>query len=110
MNLFANLPPVLPEELVETLHQSAAIRIERIVSHGHASPDEFWYDQPQNEWVVVLRGAARLRFEDKLVEMGPGDTSTFRPTRSTASNGRRRTSRPSGSPFIIEYPRRGRYM
>jgi cupin 2 domain-containing protein len=72
-NLFANLPADLPEELVETLLQSATTRIERIVSHGHASPDEFWYDQPQNEWVVVLRGAARLRFEDKVIEMRPGD-------------------------------------
>jgi len=73
MNLFANLPSVLPEELVETVLQSALTRIERIVSHGHASPNEFWYDQPQNEWVVVLRGAARLRFEDQVVEMRPGD-------------------------------------
>jgi cupin 2 domain-containing protein len=73
MNLFANLPSVLPEELVETLFQSAATRIERIVSHGHASPNEFWYDQPQNEWVVVLRGAGRLQFEDKVIEMRPGD-------------------------------------
>jgi cupin 2 domain-containing protein len=73
MNLFANLPSVLREELVETLLQSATTRIERIVSHGHFSPNEFWYDQPQNEWVVVLRGAARLRFEDKVIEMRPGD-------------------------------------
>ncbi|HUE12699.1 MAG TPA: cupin domain-containing protein, partial [Planctomycetaceae bacterium] len=34
---------------------------------------EFWYDQPENEWVVVLRGAARLRFEDKVIELKPGD-------------------------------------
>jgi cupin 2 domain-containing protein len=73
MNLFANLPSVVPEELIETLLRSGTVRIERIVSHGRASPDEFWYDQPQNEWVVVFRGAARLRFEDKVVEMKPGD-------------------------------------
>jgi cupin 2 domain-containing protein len=72
-NLFANVPSALPEELMETLLQSATIHIERIVSHGHASPQEFWYDQPENEWVVVLRGAARLRFEDKVIELKPGD-------------------------------------
>jgi cupin 2 domain-containing protein len=72
-NLFANFPSALPEELIETLLQSATIHIERIVSQGHASPKEFWYDQPENEWVVVLRGAARLRFEDKVIELKPGD-------------------------------------
>lgn len=45
------------------------MRIERIISHGHASPEGFWYDQGQSEWVVVLKGAARLQFEDGTVEM-----------------------------------------
>ena len=75
MNLFSNLPENLPEELFETLLAATSLRIERIVSHGHASPDDFWYDQDQHEWVVVLSGAARVRFkeEDELLEMGPGD-------------------------------------
>lgn len=72
-NLFADLPPVLPTEVFCTLIDSANVRIERIVSHGHASPDGFWYDQNEHEWVIVLKGAARLRFEDELVEMAPGD-------------------------------------
>jgi cupin 2 domain-containing protein len=42
-------------------------------SQGHASPGGFWYDQGQHEWVVVLKGAARLRFEAEIVEMKPGD-------------------------------------
>lgn len=71
-NLFADLPAALPEELVETLASSAHVRIERIVSQGHFSPPGFWYDQDTNEWVVLLRGAARLRFEDGVVEMVPG--------------------------------------
>lgn len=72
-NLFADLPAELPDELIETLVESKSVRIERIVSHGHASPAGFWYDQPQAEWVVLLQGAARLRFEDQLVELRPGD-------------------------------------
>ena len=59
-NLFSNIPSNLPEELIETLIQSDGVRIERIVSHGHASPEGFWYDQDEHEWVVVLQGAARL--------------------------------------------------
>ena len=72
-NLFADFPSNLREELVKVLAFGAAVRIERIVSHGHASPDDFWYDQDQHEWVVVLKGAATLRFEDETVEMKPGD-------------------------------------
>jgi cupin 2 domain-containing protein len=74
-NLFSNIPDDLADELLETLLDAESVRIERIVSHGHASPEGFWYDQEQHEWVVVLRGAARLQFDDddKLVEMRPGD-------------------------------------
>ena len=72
-NLFSNIPSNLPEELIETLIQSADVRIERIVSHGHASPERFWYDQDEHEWVVVLQGAARLQLEDRTVDLGPGD-------------------------------------
>ncbi len=74
-NLYSPLPISLPEELTEVLAESNSIRIERIVSHGHASPEGFWYDQDQNEWVVVLKGRAKLLFEsdDEPQEMGPGD-------------------------------------
>jgi cupin 2 domain-containing protein len=72
-NLFVHLPRHLPDELFTTLVDAANVRIERIVSHGHASPEGFWYDQDQHEWVVMLKGAARLRFEDETIEMKPGD-------------------------------------
>ncbi len=55
-NLFADLPAHLPAELVTKLLDTADVRIERIISHGHASPADFWYDQPQAEWVIVLKG------------------------------------------------------
>ena len=73
MNLFSNLPQNLPEELFTTLLEASDVRIERIVSHGHSSPEGFWYDQDQAEWVLVLQGAARLQFEDRVLEMRPGD-------------------------------------
>lgn len=57
-NLFADLPTDLPEELVEVLTENKHVRIERIISTGHASPDDFWYDQDEHEWVVVLKGEA----------------------------------------------------
>jgi cupin 2 domain-containing protein len=72
-NIFDDLPQHLPKEVVQTLIRAADVRIERIISHGHASPADFWYDQPQHEWVIVLKGAARLQFEDSMVEMKLGD-------------------------------------
>lgn len=74
-NLYSHLPTDLPEEVCETLLEADSVRVERIVSHGHASPAGFWYDQDESEWVVVLKGRAKLRFEgdDELMEMGPGD-------------------------------------
>ena len=71
-NLFANIPSSLPEELVEAILSKPNVRIERIVTQGQSSPEGFWYDQDQSEFVVVLQGAARLRFEDGEVEMKPG--------------------------------------
>lgn len=73
MNLLTNLPADLPDEFFETLLEADHLRIERIVSDGHASPEGFWYDQDQSEWVVLLKGAARLRFETGEIEMMPGD-------------------------------------
>jgi cupin 2 domain-containing protein len=72
-NLFSSLPANLPDELTEALVQAKHVRIERIVSQGHASPEGFWYDQAENEFVLLVQGAARLRFEEEVVEMEPGD-------------------------------------
>jgi len=72
-NLFREIPDTLPNEIIETLLSASTMRVERIVSHGHSSPEGFWYDQDQHEWVVVLKGAARLQFEDEVIDMQPGD-------------------------------------
>lgn len=72
-NLFGDVPADLPEELVQTLLGTSKLRIERIVSHGHASPEGFWYDQETDEWVVLLTGAARLTLEGEApIDLLPG--------------------------------------
>lgn len=74
-NLFDTLPTVLPDELCELLVRGAGVRIERIVSTGQRSPDGFWYDQDEDEWVVVVRGHGAVRFADAAepIVLGPGD-------------------------------------
>ncbi len=78
-NVFDPPPEEGAGEFFETLAGSGSTRIERIVSRGDASPPGFWYDQDEHEFVLVLRGAARLRFEgpDEIVEMRPGDSLTI---------------------------------
>ena len=74
-NLFADLPKSLPEELTEVLTGNQHVRIERIVSHGHKSSEGFWCDQHEHEWVVVLKGEAKLLFENdnEPLHLKPGD-------------------------------------
>jgi cupin 2 domain-containing protein len=80
MNIFANIPKQLPDELTDILVNSNGVRIERIVSQGHKSEPNFWYDQTENEWVIVLKGAAKLRFEldDKIIHLNKGDYVNIR--------------------------------
>ena len=76
-NIFSNIPATLSDELTTVLLKGNGVRIERIVSTGHCSPPDFWYDQSENEWVLVLQGAARIQFEDRVVELLPGDSITI---------------------------------
>lgn len=64
-NLFTDIPEILKDEDVQTLLHTPDCLVQRIISNGHCSPEGFWYDQDDNEWVIVLKGSAGLRFEDQ---------------------------------------------
>jgi len=74
-NLFSGIPSKLRDERIDELVASTGLRIERIVSTGHASPPGFWYNQPGSEWVVVLSGSAGLLIEGEAQprELRAGD-------------------------------------
>ena len=77
-NLFANVTGAHRAEEFLTLFENANAKIERIVSHAHASPTDFWYDQEDDEWVTVLRGTATLEFTDGMqMELKAGDYLTI---------------------------------
>ncbi len=65
-NIGAGLPDASGGEIIETLAAMSGrnVRIERIVSGGHASPPGFWYDQGWDEWVLVLRGKAVITLRE----------------------------------------------
>ncbi|RJF68714.1 cupin domain-containing protein [Rhodopseudomonas palustris] len=72
-DLLQPLPPAGPDEALDTLLARGGVRIERIVSFGQSSPDGFWYDQAEDEFVVLLSGSAILRFDDgREVALVPG--------------------------------------
>ena len=82
-NFYADVPDDGPAEQVIEILSQPGLRIERIVSNGHATPPGEWYDQPHAEWVVLIRGSARLRFEDQTqaLEMTAGDMVDIAPHR-----------------------------
>lgn len=74
-SLFADIPSELPQEFLEDILKTASFRVERIVSKGHTTPEDEWYDQTDNEWVLVIEGEATLLFEEgmKTVALKVGD-------------------------------------
>ncbi len=79
-NLFAGLPTApQSDETTDVLARAPHGRVERIVSTGQASPPGFWYDQPWDEWVVLLSGSAGLHLHGEPAprRLGPGDHLTI---------------------------------
>ena len=72
-SLFSGVPVELPKELFTVLAENENVKIERIVSDGHASAEGVWYDQEQDEWVLLISGSAVLTVGDKRVELTVGD-------------------------------------
>ena len=62
-NIFAGLPDIKKREVFQTLAKGKGFKIERITSRGQATPKGKWLRSKAAEWVIVLRGRARLRFE-----------------------------------------------
>jgi cupin 2 domain-containing protein len=83
VNLLRDLPDARSGEVVDALVARPGVRIERIVSLGQTSPEGFWYDQDEAEFVLLLAGAARLRFadEDAARMLAAGDWLDIAPHR-----------------------------
>lgn len=71
MNIFDILKGDMPQELVEILLQNKNVRIERIVSKCHTTD---WYDQDEDEWIVLLTGEAEIELENDTISLTAGDT------------------------------------
>lgn len=73
-NLLRELPRARDRETFESLIERTGFRLERIVSYGQTTPSGEWYDQGDDEWVLLLEGAAQLEYENgERQDMVPGD-------------------------------------
>ena len=72
INLFRDLPDACSAEQFETLLGCEGVRIERITSRGQCSPEGFWYDQTEGEWLLLLQGQG-------IVEMASGERHVLNP-------------------------------
>jgi len=73
-NIFSSIPKDIPKELFETIVSSKEIRIERIISKGHITENNKWYNQDKNEFVIVLKGSAVIEYKNnEMINLGIGD-------------------------------------
>lgn len=73
-NIFVDFPDKQGSENLEILLSNPVFKMEKIISQGHVSPENFWYDQDKNEFVLLISGSARISFENNYtIEIKPGD-------------------------------------
>lgn len=72
-NIFNSNSEKINEEVLENLIKTDSFLLERIISEGHTTPEGYFYDQKQNEFVLLLKGFAKIAFEDCEVELKEGD-------------------------------------
>lgn len=74
-NLLKNIPSESKDEIFETIIENNNMKIERIVSYAHVSPNDFWYNQDEDEFVLVLQGKATIKYDDgSIFDLKVGDS------------------------------------
>ena len=72
-NIFDKIIVDKEEENFFEIFKNETIKIEKIVSNGQKSPENFWYEQEKSEFILLLEGFAILEFEDFEIELKKGD-------------------------------------
>ncbi len=78
-NIMQDLEPSASEEILKTIYSNKNIKIERIVSNGQISPQGFWYDQEEYEFVLLVEGNAVIEFENYKVSLKKNDFIMIEP-------------------------------
>jgi len=74
-NMYSKIPSIKDKEIFQTILKNKKLKIERIVSQGQTTEKGKWLKSKRNEWVMVLKGAGKLRFqkENRLISLKAGD-------------------------------------
>lgn len=74
-SMFSSVAEPGRDEMFEDILKKENVRIERIISRGHSTQQGEWYDQPRDEWVLLLQGKAAVLVEgeDRARVLKPGD-------------------------------------
>lgn len=73
-NLFSAINADPKAEISEVILHNNNFRIEKIISFGQISPENFWYDQAEDEWVCLLDGNAILELDNGcMVNLSKGE-------------------------------------
>jgi cupin 2 domain-containing protein len=74
-NIYSKIPSTKNKEIFQTLLQNKKIKIERVVSFGQVNEKGKWLKEARNEWVMILKGAGKLRFQkdNRLIKLKAGD-------------------------------------
>jgi cupin 2 domain-containing protein len=82
-NLLTPACPAPGEEHITVLQRGQSWRLERIHSCQASSPEGYWYDQEEHEWVSLIQGSALLQFEDEPAprSLSRGDALLIAPHR-----------------------------
>ncbi len=80
-NLLGQAIPFSGHERRLLIKQGSGWRLEAVFSCGAFSPDGFWYDHSEHEWILLLRGSASLRMQNPstLIHLNVGDQFCFSP-------------------------------
>lgn len=73
-NLFSAPLPEGEGEIFQKVLEGGSFRLESITSRGEPSPEGFWYDQPDPEWVILFAGSACVAFGNgETLDLEAGD-------------------------------------
>ncbi len=68
-NLLDNIPSTSIDEIFKTIVSNDNVKIERIISYGQTTPKDYWYDQDENEFVYIVQGKAKIKYDDGTIHI-----------------------------------------
>jgi len=74
-NIYSKIPSIKDKEIFQTLAANKKLRIERIISRGQVTEKGKWLKETHDEWAIILKGAAKLRFRNnnRPIKLKAGD-------------------------------------